>query len=136
MLGAVHSVTCPRCGTTFDTAAITNTRCRRCRYVVNIGRQPRSSPSTVGASTPSPSAPGLTSAPASFDDETPGGSPVLVGAALTGAGALAIWHGWHLGSAEGQDPEALRRVRLAWCGAGALLLVLGVALVAVSLRSP
>ncbi|MDA8300240.1 MAG: hypothetical protein M0005_01550 [Actinomycetota bacterium] len=30
-------VTCPACGLSFETAATTNTRCRRCRKVVNIG---------------------------------------------------------------------------------------------------
>jgi hypothetical protein len=35
------SITCPACGLSFETAATTNTRCRRCRKVVNIGSSPR-----------------------------------------------------------------------------------------------
>jgi hypothetical protein len=37
----MSSVACPSCGLSFETAATTNTRCRRCRKVVNIGRTPR-----------------------------------------------------------------------------------------------
>jgi len=32
----VASITCPRCGYRFETAARTNTRCRRCRAVVRV----------------------------------------------------------------------------------------------------
>lgn len=41
------TITCPRCGVAFETRTTTNTRCRRCRYVVRIGRsatRPASSP--------------------------------------------------------------------------------------------
>lgn len=32
------TVTCGRCGHSFETQARTNTRCRRCRTVVHVGR--------------------------------------------------------------------------------------------------
>ncbi len=32
------TITCPRCGLAFETRATTNTRCRRCRHVVRVGR--------------------------------------------------------------------------------------------------
>jgi len=32
------TISCPKCGTTFETSARTNTRCRSCRYVCNIPR--------------------------------------------------------------------------------------------------
>lgn len=34
---SMTTVTCPRCGLAFETAAVTNTRCRRCRTVVQVG---------------------------------------------------------------------------------------------------
>lgn len=34
------TITCPRCGLAFETQATTNTRCRRCRHVVRVGRSP------------------------------------------------------------------------------------------------
>lgn len=34
------TVTCPACGLSFETAATTNTRCRRCRHVCEVGRIP------------------------------------------------------------------------------------------------
>ena len=40
-LGSMTKVTCPACGVGFETAATTNTRCRRCRKVVHIGSSPR-----------------------------------------------------------------------------------------------
>lgn len=33
------TISCPRCGFAFETRATTNTRCRRCRYVVRVGYQ-------------------------------------------------------------------------------------------------
>ncbi len=39
MIGPVTTVlTCPRCGATFSTEAVTNTRCRQCRKVVAVPR--------------------------------------------------------------------------------------------------
>jgi hypothetical protein len=34
------TITCPHCGLVFETRATTNTRCRRCRHVVRVGRSP------------------------------------------------------------------------------------------------
>ena len=36
MNGAVTTITCKRCGLSFETEATTNTRCRRCRDVVRV----------------------------------------------------------------------------------------------------
>jgi uncharacterized paraquat-inducible protein A len=36
MIGAVTTITCKRCGCSFETEATTNTRCRRCRAVVRV----------------------------------------------------------------------------------------------------
>ena len=36
MIGAVTTITCKRCGLSFETEAKTNTRCRRCRAVVRV----------------------------------------------------------------------------------------------------
>ena len=36
MIGAVTTITCKRCGLSFETEAKTNTRCRRCRTVVRV----------------------------------------------------------------------------------------------------
>ena len=41
MLVLMRTITCPTCGLSFETSATTNTRCRRCRKVVNIGSSPR-----------------------------------------------------------------------------------------------
>lgn len=30
------TLTCPRCGSTFETSATTNTRCRSCRFVIRV----------------------------------------------------------------------------------------------------
>ncbi|MHB1781823.1 MAG: TFIIB-type zinc ribbon-containing protein [Acidimicrobiales bacterium] len=38
------TLTCPKCGTTFETSATTNTRCRSCRHVVNVPRGGSSAP--------------------------------------------------------------------------------------------
>jgi len=42
------TVTCPACGLSFETAATTNTRCRRCRKVVNISSHRRSFGPSIG----------------------------------------------------------------------------------------
>jgi hypothetical protein len=36
MIRAVTTITCKRCGCSFETEATTNTRCRRCRAVVRV----------------------------------------------------------------------------------------------------
>lgn len=36
MIGAVTTLTCKRCGLSFETRATTNTRCRRCKTVVRV----------------------------------------------------------------------------------------------------
>jgi len=121
------TITCPKCGFVFDTEAVTNTRCRNCRHVVNIGRRPRSAESPRSSST--------SYTPAYGDDETPGLSPVAIGLGLAGAGALAIWHGTHLHGGDDPDPEALTRARLRWCVGGGLMLGLGGLVLYFSLRS-
>jgi hypothetical protein len=74
----MQTVTCPACGLSFETTASTNTRCRRCRKVVNIGPGKSRSPMT-------------TEGDYSFDeDEAPAGSGWAL-AALVGAAALAFW---------------------------------------------
>jgi hypothetical protein len=42
------TVTCKRCGISFETEATTNTRCRRCRTVVRVPAAARTSEHTVG----------------------------------------------------------------------------------------
>jgi hypothetical protein len=79
--GSMSTITCPGCGFEFETSAVTNTRCRRCRKVVNIGRTRRTQ-STNPA-----------------DDEyedAPSGAGWVV-AALGVAVALGYWF-WHRGS--------------------------------------
>jgi len=115
------SGTCNRCGLVFPTEARTNTRCRRRRHVVNIGRTPKA-----------------TSAP---DDTYDGkkadlglASPLVVGLALAGGGVWCLRHGWHLRPAEGADPERVRHSRLR-CGLGRAVLVgAGVWVVVASMR--
>jgi hypothetical protein len=46
MIGAVTTITCKRCGLSFETAATTNTRCRSCRAVVRV---PAAARSTIGS---------------------------------------------------------------------------------------
>jgi hypothetical protein len=36
MIGAVTTITCKRCGFSFETEATTNSRCRRCKTVVRV----------------------------------------------------------------------------------------------------
>lgn len=125
-------VVCPRCGHTFETRASTNTRCRCCRYVVNIGR--RAAPTIYTETVNVNSAP----SPVAEDSilaESPGLSPVVVGVALVGAAAVGVWHEWHLRPTEGADSETLRRTRMRWCIGGGLVAALGVAVIVVSVRS-
>jgi predicted Zn-ribbon and HTH transcriptional regulator len=48
MIGAVTTITCKRCGLSFETAATTNTRCRRCRTVVRVPAAARTKEHTFG----------------------------------------------------------------------------------------
>ena len=41
MIGAVTTITCKRCGFSFETEATTNTRCRSCRAVVRVSASAR-----------------------------------------------------------------------------------------------
>jgi hypothetical protein len=43
------TITCPRCGYRFETAARTNTRCRRCKTVVRVPAAARSTNGSGGA---------------------------------------------------------------------------------------
>jgi hypothetical protein len=43
------TITCPRCGYRFETAARTNTRCRRCKSVVRVPAAARSTNDSGGA---------------------------------------------------------------------------------------
>ena len=70
------NITCPRCATTFETEATTATRCRRCAYVVHIGRS---------APRPTPVRPMTT---AQLDSNDPGDGLALV--LFVAAAALAI----------------------------------------------
>jgi DNA-directed RNA polymerase subunit RPC12/RpoP len=118
--GAVLSITCPRCGHTFETAARTNTRCRRCRHVVNVGR----------SSTVSPSYPETDSTEAYMV----GVSLPVLGLAIAGVGAFALWHGVTLQAPPDADPAAVRRARVLWCAGGGAAVVLGLLLVVRSVR--
>jgi hypothetical protein len=123
MMAPMAMVTCNRCGLAFETAARTNTRCWRCRHVVNIGRTPT----------------GIELAPVRSDDPSeqvaePGlVSPLVVGLALAGGGLWCLWHGWPLPGAD-MDSERIRRSRLRWGVDGAVLLVVGAGLVVAATR--
>jgi len=89
------TLTCPRCGGSFETKAVTNTRCRQCRKVVQV---PRSVDSTTSASSPSdidiPSLPPepdlLVTATNAAPDGTPYAVAVALGAVLVVALAIAV----------------------------------------------
>jgi len=49
MIGAVTTITCKRCGFSFETEATTNTRCRRCKTVVRVPAAARSTNGSGGA---------------------------------------------------------------------------------------
>ncbi len=118
------TVTCKRCGHNFPTEARTNTRCRRCRTVVNIGRPGGAGHPRTAASE------ALYDGPGDPSDDRPGFAPAgLVGIGLVGAGGFALWHGLMLRPIEDADPTAVRRTRLVWCCVGAVLLVTGVVVV-------
>jgi hypothetical protein len=115
------SVQCRRCGHVFETAAKTNTRCRRCRTVVNIGRAAVHRETVVDrrALTEVPNRPGME-----------GASPLVIGAAMSIAGACALWHGLSLRPGQGADEKSVRRSRRRWYVIGAITLCAGGVLVA------
>jgi hypothetical protein len=49
MIGAVTTITCKRCGLSFETDAKTNTRCRHCRAVVRVPATVRSTSGPAGS---------------------------------------------------------------------------------------
>ena len=50
MIGAVTTITCKRCGCSFETEATTNTRCRSCRTVVRVPAAARDGSGGSGSS--------------------------------------------------------------------------------------
>lgn len=123
MLAGMTSVTCPRCYSTFETAAVTNTRCRNCRHVVNIGRR-RGGTSRSAHGTSAPRA----------DEASSAASAMLIGLGLVGAGAIGLWRGWHLPRSDGLDQEKDRGDRRRWIALSAVALVMGVIVVAAASR--
>jgi hypothetical protein len=113
-----------RCGLAFETAARTNTRCRRCRHVVNVGRSSR----------PTTAEPVREVDDGADELAGPESSPIVLGVGLAAAGAVCLWHGWRLGGDEAADPQRVRRARVRWCLAGAALAGAGVWVVVVAVR--
>jgi DNA-directed RNA polymerase subunit RPC12/RpoP len=104
-------LTCPDCGLTFETQATTNTRCRRCRKVVNIGSR-RGRSERVTAS----------------DDASRQWSARLIGGGLVVGGVGALWHGVkvrQLSTNSPDGPTSLRNTWPLWCTFGVLLIVVG-----------
>lgn len=95
-------ISCPRCESTFETQAVTSTRCRSCHTVVRVGGSARSSTAkspgweltSVRAHTPEP-------------DETAEGNEVLflVGAAVVVVGVVAFIRCWRRRRASEQARE-------------------------------
>jgi DNA-directed RNA polymerase subunit RPC12/RpoP len=110
-------VACSRCGLAFETRATTNTRCRRCRHVVNVRavnqrRQPDVSCADGGRAITLDSA--MVALP-------------LLGVALVGVGAWLLWAGWCSRDDEDHAADSMhRRRRIALGGsiaAGGIALV-------------
>jgi hypothetical protein len=72
-------LTCPRCGHTFETRATTNTRCRRCRFVVRV---PRPRADKVAARRVGPQSHVATRPTSDEDDAATGGGGLVVAVAL------------------------------------------------------
>jgi DNA-directed RNA polymerase subunit RPC12/RpoP len=102
--------TCPACGLTFDTQATTNTRCRGCRNVVNIGARSQSATSARRTS-----------------DDTPEVSGLIIGDVLMAGGVVAIWHGVNRGAASetSADGSTSRSGTWLWCGVGGVPVGIG-----------
>ena len=62
------TITCPRCGLTFESQATTATRCRSCRYVVRVGSSPSARPRRARESS------------TDYSGGTAGGAAVVIGA--------------------------------------------------------
>jgi hypothetical protein len=110
-------LTCPACGLTFETQATTNTRCRRCRKVVNVGARNRPAP--------------VAAAP---DDTSAQWSPTLIGTGLAAGGAAALWYGVRMRRASLAAPDDTTTGRgraWLWCAFGVVLFVAGVIVVIV-----
>lgn len=108
------TITCPRCGHQFSTEARTNTRCRQCRTVVNIGRSASASRPLYARSE---------------GNDLDADPPTLVGPAagalaLVGAGSWALWQGWT--TKLPKDDSEPGRGRWLWYAAGAALIAFGV----------
>ena len=104
-------LTCPTCGLNFETQATTNTRCRRCRKVINISTRPR--PAPVSANT---------------EDSSALRSTTLIGVGLVASGAGAFWYGAKLKRISRTNPEAFtgrKKAWLVWCFFGAALVASG-----------
>lgn len=77
----------------FETAATTNTRCRQCRHVVNIGRSPRNRPSGRPCNERPRRRTGTSETYESNDDEEEPTGEGWVLAAFLVACVVAIWLG-------------------------------------------
>jgi DNA-directed RNA polymerase subunit RPC12/RpoP len=105
-------LTCPACGLTFETEATTNTRCRRCRKVINIGARGRPEASTDAG-----------------DNIVGFSGPTLIGGVLVAGGVAALWHGVALRTpldAATDVSEGQAKAWLWWCAFGTVLVVVGV----------
>lgn len=124
--GPMTTVTCKNSHYSFPTEARTNTRCRRCRTVVQVGR-------SEGRSQITGSRGGTANEPAGRPvavTNGPVGIPVgLLGLPLGGAGVAPLWHGFRLEPADGADSEAVKRTRLWWYVIGGVLVAAGAVVV-------
>lgn len=98
--GSMTTATCPACGLSFETTATTNTRCRRCRKVVNIGR------SRGAARVKRYEATSQEETPYEDYEPAPGGGGWGVLALLAG-GALAVWLGSRSAKVPGAAPAEM-----------------------------
>jgi hypothetical protein len=105
-------VTCPVCGLTFETQATTNTRCRHCRKVINIGVR-RGRQELVAAR----------------GDTSEHWAPTVLGGALVAGGGYALWQGikmWRTPVATTDPSSGRGNTWPLWCTFGALLVVAGI----------
>ncbi len=114
------TVNCPECGLAFETAARTNTRCHRCRKVVNVGRLLNNrAQGEVDAGADH----------ASSDTDESGFPRLVLGVCLGAVGAYALWHGLKMRPESDVEAASFRGSRMWWCGFGAAATVVGVLLV-------